>query len=263
MNIRTYFKVWRALALTELQLVFVNRWSNILFLFGKSLRLIVSLVFLFVLKQRVTQFGGYTTDQVIIFFLTYQFVDLAAQIFFRGVYLFTNKIRSGEFDFTLVKPISSLYLTLLGKPDFNDTLFLIPTTAVSIWIASTLDIQFTLAGIIWYLALLLNGFLIITALHILVLVVGILITEVEGIVWMYRDLNRLGQFPITIYMEPLKLALFFLVPIGMMITIPAEVLLGLNPSYPLWLVFLFGLGFFFVSLRLWKWSLSKYTSASS
>ncbi len=258
-----YWQVWLLNAQNTLQLAFINRWSNALFFFGKVLRFAFSMLFLFIIRQNVTQFAGYTTDQLIIFFLTYQFIDLIAQVVYRGVYVFSNYIRNGDFDFILAQPISPLFRMLTNQPDINDTLFIIPTTLLSIWIAFHLDVTISLHSLGWFLLLLLNSFLIVTAIHILILCTGILITQVDGILWLYRDLSRLGQFPVSIYAEPLRLALFFLVPIGVMVTIPAEYLLNTSPTYSAFIATLVGTLFFAFSLQVWKYSLRYYSSASS
>lgn len=262
-RLNTHWQVWRILASNVLQQTFVNRWSNLLFFTGKIIRLAMSLLVLFLLKNTIETFAGYSTDEMIIFFLTYQFIDVLAQTFFRGVYMFTNQVRRGEFDFLLAKPVNTLFQTLTGHPDFNDAVFIIPTTILSVGIALQLDLTITTASLAWYLILLVNAFLIAAALHIIILSVGILTTEIDGATWLYRDLMDMARFPVTIYMEPLRFALFFLVPVGMMITIPSQVLINQPPTYTGILASLFGLGFFVFSLWLWNWSLKRYSSASS
>jgi len=260
---KRYWTIWTITALNALQVAFVNRASNVLFFIGKTIRVSMSLLFLFLIRDQIAHFNQYTTDQVLIFYLTYQFIDTFSQIFYRGVYEFREKIRTGTFDFDLAKPISPLFRALTGQPDINDAFFFIPTTLVSIYIATTLQISVSLSSVLWYLVLLANAFLIATALHIIVLVVGVLTTEVEGVIWMYRDLMRLGRFPVSIYLEPMRLALFFIIPVGMMITIPAEVLLNLEPTYSAGLAIVIGVGILTASLWLWRWSLKHYSSASS
>lgn len=262
-RLKTYFSIWKIMGTNALQEAFVNRYSNLLFFAGKIIRVAMSLVFLFLIKDNINQFAGYTPDQVVIFFLTYQFIDTLAQIFYRGVYLFGPKVRSGEFDFFLLKPIKPLFQALTGKPDVNDAIFIVPTTVISIWIATTLNITVTFSSILIYLFLLVNSFLIATGFHILVLSMGVITTEVDNVIMLYRDLNRLGQYPVTIYLEPLRFALFFIVPIGLMITIPAEALLNITPTYSLLLTSLVGVVFFLGSLKVWSWSLKRYSSASS
>jgi ABC-2 type transport system permease protein len=258
-----YWRVWLILATNALQEAFINRATNVLFLVGKTLRFGMSLLLLFLFRQQISDFAGYTPDQVVVFFLTYQFIDLVVQVFYRGVYVFGNIIRTGEFDFDLSKPINPLFRALAGKPDIDDAFFLIPTTIFSLYILSTLDLNITLTSALLYIFLLINSFLIATSLHILVLCLGLVATEIESAIWLYRDISRLGQFPTTIYMELLRVVLFFLVPVGFMITIPAEVLLNLEPTYSIPLAILVGVGFFWGSLKMWHYSLKLYTSASS
>lgn len=263
MRVKTYIKVWSIFAKNALQEVFVNRASHVLFMSGKTIRLGMSLLFLYLIRQNIQTFAGYTGDQLVVFFLTYQIVDIIVQTMYRGVYIFSNLVRSGEFDFLLTKPIDPLFRALTGKPDINDFFFLFPNLALALYILSTLNIHLTLWSVFLYGILVVNAILIATALHILVLVVGILTTEVDGIIWIYRDLSYMGRFPVSIYMEPLRFILFFLIPIGMMSTIPTEILLGLQPTQSIFWAFFVGIGSLFVSLKAWNWALKQYSSTGS
>lgn len=262
-RISTYWSVWRILAENELQRAFINRYTNLFFLVGKLLRFGMSLLFLLIIKRTIPYFAGYTSDQMIVFYLAYQFIDVTSQIMYRGVYNFGTKVKTGEFDFLLTKPINVLFQTLIGEPDLNDALFLLPNILITGYLLITLDLSITLASALWFIILLVNSFLIATALHILVVVTGILTTEVDGVVWMMRDLNGLGRFPVTIYAEWLRTLLFFIVPVGVMLTVPAQVLLGLPPTLSVAMALVLGVSFFGVSLSLWNWSLRRYSSASS
>lgn len=177
--------------------------------------------------------------------------------------MFKARIIRGTFDFMLLRPINPLFQALTDHPDLNDMIFLIPTTLISLYIASTLQIEISFTSFLIYFFLLINSLLIALSLHILVLVGGILTKDVEGLIWIYRDLMTLAKFPVTAYLQPLKFALFFVVPVGLMITIPAEVLLNLTPTHSIFITIMSGCALLFLSLRLWKWSLKKYSSASS
>ena len=258
-----YLKIWKITALNALQETFVNRATNLLFLTGKIIRLTMSLLVLWLIKSQLSAFGNYSADDVVIFFLTYLFIDTLSQVIFRGVYLFSPLVRSGEFDFLLIKPISPLFRALTGRPDFNDALFIIPSTIISLYLVTKLDVNITLTSFLWYLLLLFNSLLISTSLHIMVLVIGVLTTEVDGVIWMYRDLTRMGQFPVNIYLEPIRTILFFLIPIGVMFTVPTQILINEPASVSLVITFLIGVTSLLVSYGLWRWSLKKYTSTGS
>lgn len=261
--IKKYWHFWTMLARNELQTSFVNRYTNLLFLVGKLIRFGMGVLFLILIKNNTRMLGGYTSDQAIVFFLTYQFVDTIVQAIYRGAYNFGHQVRTGEFDLTLSQPINSLFRALLGKPDFNDVAFIIPTTVISVWLMANLNIEITFINFLIYLILLINSFIIATSLHILALSVGILTTEVDNLMWIYRDISRMGQFPVNIYGQLLKLALFFLVPIGFMYTVPAQVLLGTKPEYLLAIAFIISASFLTFSIVIWRWSLKRYSSVGS
>lgn len=250
-------------ALSALQETFVNRWSNALFFLGKCVRFGMMLVFLILLRQNVSQIGGYDSNQMLAFFVTYGFIDTLVQVVYRGIYTFGNDVRSGKFDGVLVRPINPLFTVLTGQPDINDAIFLIPTALVSIYLLATAGLSMTLLSVVLYGLLLINSFILATALQIIIASLTLMTTDVDNFVWIYRDVTRLGQFPVTMYFEAIRFALFFIIPVGMMFTIPAQALLNTPPSYSLIGVSIFTIIFFMTSLRVWRTALKTYSSASS
>ncbi len=105
--------------------------------------------------------------------------------------------------------------------------------------------------------------LIATALHISILAFGIITMEVDGLTWLYRDFLYLGQLPVDAYKQPIRGLLSFVVPIGIMITVPARQLLGLTNTIGILFTGLVGIMTIAISLQLWKFALKKYSSASS
>jgi len=250
-------------ASNALQETFVNRGAHAMFFLGKTIRFVMATVFLLLIRNNVTEVGGYSADAMIVFYLTYQTIDTLAQVFYRGVYEFGNSIRTGSFDGILTKPINALFTVLTGIPDVNDAFFFVISTAVSIYLVATADLSITLSSSLWYLFLLGISFLIATGIHIFVLCITLLTTDSNNVMFTYRDVSRLGQFPITIYGELIRFSLFFIIPIGLMVTIPAQVLLNLELTYSILFTTLFGIAFFTASIQTWNWTLKKYSSASS
>jgi ABC-2 type transport system permease protein len=256
-----YWQIWKTIAKYTFAETFLNRWMNILFFAGKFIRFGMLLAFLLVIQSNINGFAGYTSNQIVVFFLTYQVIDTITQVLYRGVYIFSSQVKSGELDFYLMKPVNTLFRILTGKPDIIDAIFFAPQMILSIWLIIHLTSSITVASFLAYLLLILNGFLIATAFHIFVICLGILTTEVDNAIMLYRDTNNLARFPIDLYREPMRTALFFLVPVGLINTIPAQVLLNLTPSYSVLITLLIGGGFFLLSLLAWKESVKRYTSA--
>ncbi|MFZ5844839.1 MAG: ABC-2 family transporter protein [Patescibacteria group bacterium] len=206
--------------------------------------------------------AGYNLKQALLFFLTYNLIDTATQLFFREVYRFRQLVVTGDFDLVLVKPMSALFRALAGGADPLDLLMLIPYIGSLIYVAGNLS-DLTLGGVALYLLLLANGFLLATAFHIVVLALAVVTTEIDHTIMIYRDLTSMGRVPVDIYREPLRSILTFVVPVGLMMTFPAKALLGiLKPVPVLASLALSGL-FIYLSLRLWRYALTLYSSASS
>lgn len=262
-NIHKYWQTWKMTAFNALEETFIDRWTNAIFFLGKAIRFMIMLMFLLLLRQNVQDIGGYNSAEILVFFVTYQFIDTLAQTLYRGVYTFGNDVRSGKFDGTLTRPLNVLFSVLTGQPDINDALFLIPSAAVSVYLLAGAGLDITSWSVLLYVALLINSMVLATALHILIVSITVVTTDIDNVVWMYRDVTRLGQFPVTMYFELIRLALFFFIPVGMMFTIPSQVLFNSVPSYSLVLVTGFTVIFFWISMRIWNAAVKTYSSASS
>jgi len=256
-----YLKIWSMMAKNSLLNWSVNRNVLLIFLLGKIIRYVSYFGFLYFLVKGTNGFLGYSQNQVLFFTATYVFIDTVAQFFFRNVYSFRPMVISGDFDLVLVKPFNALFRVLMGGPDPIDLITIPPIIFVVFWLGSLLHP--TPFQIFSYIILLLNGLLIASAFHIFVLGFGIITLEVDHTVMVYRDLTSMGRFPVDIYKQPLQWILTFIVPVGIMVTVPARAFEGFIGPLEIFLFILIGVILLFLSLRFWNFALRKYTSASS
>ncbi len=257
-----YLRLWWFLTLNTLQTTLAWRYGTLIFLIGKFLRFGFFFFFLSVLLGRAQTLAGYNATQVFFFYLTFALVDSIPQLLFREVYRFRQQVLSGNFDYYLVRPISVLFRSLFGGSDLLD----MPLTIINIVLLVIIGAR--LPGIsffssIAYIVLLMNAILIAAALHIGVLCLGILTTEVDNAIMLYRDISQMGRFPIDIYKEPLRGLLTFVIPVGVMMTMPAKVLMGILSPQLFIISCCIGIAAFLLSLSLWHYALRSYTSASS
>ena len=257
-----YVHLWVKLTVNSFLVSLTSRLSAILFLIGKLLRFIFFGVFLVVLFSKTQGIADYTLMQGLFFFLTFNLIDTATQLFFREVYRFRQLVVSGDFDLVLIKPMSPLFRALVGGADPLDLLMLIPYVWALIYVGSKIG-QVTLVHMSAYVLLLVNGFVIATGFHILVLALAIVTTEIDHAVMIYRDITSMGRVPVDIYREPLRSIITFGIPVGVMMTFPAKALFGLLSPSLIVISLLVGGLFFFFSVRMWRYALTKYASASS
>lgn len=259
-----YLKIWAKFAHASFQeSILLNPFSSFLFIVGKLIRFGSFFIFLLVLIGKTATFLSFTREQVVVFYLIYNLVDVAAQAFFRGVYWFRGMIVSGIFDHFLLKPIHPLFNVLTRYTDFMDVATLIPLVIYTV--VYIIDHRLAPHGQEAFAALILLGGSMVIAFcfHVLSMAVGVITTEVDSIIWMFRNLTQMARLPIDIYTAPVRLILTFILPVGVMITFPAKALFGLLA--PVWIVVsvLISGAMLLITLSVWRKALEKYTSASS
>lgn len=259
---KKYFRVWWMLTSITTQVAFQTRFGATIFLVAKSLRFFFFLFFLWLLTSKTNVILGYSFHQIVFFFATFNFIDSLAQFFLREVYRFRSYVVQGFFDFILVKPSSALFRSLFGGSDVLDLPILALSLGFILYSAQFIG-SITFGSILLFIALLINAFFIALSFHIFVLSLGILTTEVDSTILLYRDLVQMGRVPVDIYQEPLRGLLTFVIPVAITTTIPAKALMGLLSLNIIGISLAFSVAFLFLSISFWKYSLRYYQSASS
>lgn len=256
---KKYWHVWWKRVLISVQIVLANRTGMTLFTLGKLMRFSLFIVFLLVLNGRVKQIAGYNFNQMFIFFLVFNLIDLFGQLFFRGIYWFRNQVVSGEFDMTLIKPISAIFQVLTQNTDVLD----LPLIFISLGLL-IFQVQ-ALPHISWINVVLatISGMIVVSAIHIFVAGMGVITTEVDHTVMIYRDLSQMARVPIDIYTDSIRALLTFVIPVALAFTFPAKAILGLLSLQTFILGFFASLVIFWLSVRFWQYALTQYSSASS
>lgn len=261
-KIKKHLKIWWVLTARLTQIAMISRIGALLFISGKLLRFAFFLMFLLILGAKTKVIAGYSIPQIIFTFATFNIVDTSSQLLMREVYRFRSYVVSGEFDYFLTKPISPLLRCLFGGSDILD----LPVLIVSIGfiIFSSLAIgNFTLLSVLLYIALLVNALILAMSMHIIVLAMGVLTTEIDHTVMIYRDITQMGRLPVDIYRQPLSWIITFIIPVGLMMTVPAKSFFTFVSFELIAISLITSAIFLILSLKIWRFALKNYTSISS
>ena len=256
-------KIWLMFTSRAAQSALLTTWAGVLFIIGKIVRFLLFFVFLFVVLSTVKNLAGYNREQVIFFFLVFTLIDALVQFFFRGVYHFRPLIVSGDYDLDLMKPLPSFFRPIFGYSDILDFVTLIPLWFYFLWFVFTNHLFAGIGDLILFFLLLGNSIVLGFAFHLFVCGVCVLTTEIDHLIWIYRDLTSMARFPTDIYYKFIQYILTFTIPVVILFTVPAKALLGLLSWQWVVLAFLISGLFLWGSLKFWKYALSKYSSASS
>lgn len=256
-----YFGIWLRMSKNAFLVMLSQKKLFFMFLLGKLIRFGFFAAFLFFLVRGSDRLAGYDVNQIIFFFLTFNVIDILGQFLYREVYRFRPLLISGDFDLILTKPMNALFRVLMGGADVIDLVTIPPLIFAVVYVGSLLNP--TILHTTYYILLIINGLLVATAFHIVVISLGIITLEIDHTIMIFRDVINLGRLPIDIYKQPLRGVLTYLIPVGIMITLPAKALMGLISPVGVVLSFIVGLIAIFLSARFWNLALKRYTSASS
>lgn len=262
---KRYFTVWLQLTHASFAQQLATKFSSLLFLIGKTARFLFFLMFLFSLVGHTNGLAGYTRDQIAIFFFVFNIIDITSQLFLRGVYFFRQKVVTGEFDFYLVKPMQPLFRILAGFTDLLDVVTLVALLFYFWYFLVTSHVidGISVMSIAAFAVTLIFGNLLALAFHIIVVSLGIITTEVDHTIMIYRDLTQMARVPTDLYAAPIRIFLTYIIPVTIIFAIPSKALLGLLTPGWFALSLLIVFCSLFLSLRFWKYALSQYGSASS
>src|SRR3990167_3572424 len=110
----------------SLKTIFQGKLGIVLFTLGKITRFIFLLFMIYLVFSKTKLVKGYTLNQMIIFYLTFNIIDSTAQLLFREVYRFRPQVVSGSFDLILLKPHHPFLRILVGGVDFLGVILLVP-----------------------------------------------------------------------------------------------------------------------------------------
>ncbi|MDP2874424.1 MAG: ABC-2 family transporter protein [bacterium] len=260
---RKLIRVWLRLGLYAAQDELLNHWGSILFLLGKVARFAIFFLFLFTILNSAGSMAGYSREQVILFFLVFNLVDTISQALFRGVYHFRPLVVQGDFDFDLAKPLPSYFRPLFGWTDILDLITMLPLWGFFLWFLHANHLVISTSQWLLFFLFLANSLILAFSFHLAVCAVCVLTTEIDHLVMIYRDLTNLVRFPAEIYPPLMQGLLTFVIPVIVLMAIPTKALVGLLS----WQMGIISLGIagtaLMASLRFWRFSLTKYSSASS
>src|SRR3990167_4284426 len=105
-----YLKVWWQLAKIRFRQLYIeSRLDSVFLVSGKLVRFTFFLIFIISLLTNTRQLAGYSLYQTLLFFMTFNLVDISTQFLLRGTYNIQGMINSGSLDLYLTQPANVLF----------------------------------------------------------------------------------------------------------------------------------------------------------
>jgi ABC-2 type transport system permease protein len=217
-----------------------------------------------VLFSHTRSISGWTLESMRVFMGVLFVTDaLWMMLFSENLDRLSDKVRRGDLDLLLVKPVNSQFMMSLQR---MNPAYLLNFFLVLIWLLWSL-VQLP-DPIHWGRVLLLIitvpcSLAISYSMRFFFSATALIFTRAENINYVWYQIYRLGTRPDTIYPSWLRYTVLTIVPVGFLASVPARLILS-TPDLPL-LTASVGLAIFLVylSTRYWKFALKFYSSASS
>jgi len=213
----------------------------------------------------VDSVNGWSKFHMIIFIGTFTILDgIYMATYFFGVFSISDKIRNGELDMYITKPVNTLFLVSFENISIGSILISIPGIVMVVYGTIKLGIEISVMKILGYIFLLFIMYIILYNLMVLLRCFSFWFTKVDNINKLENELvNFSFRVPGVMYQGISKIIFYFVLPYGLIATIPTEFLTGtMNKSG--WFIAI-GVCVAFTLLRkvIWKMGLKRYSSASS
>ena len=173
-----------------------------------------------------------------------------------------GEVWSGTFDFTLIRPVNTQFLVSVRKWRLFSLFDLL--LGLGVLAVAVLQLHATLTAwqILSFVLALLAG---ISILYAILLIFAALVFRSPGVLftWVFDGVFQLARYPLRMYPGWLQLLLTWVVPVGVITTLPAEALTTTLSPKSLVAVLLVAAALTGAASLLFRQGLRRYTSASS
>jgi ABC-2 type transport system permease protein len=217
-----------------------------------------------VLFKHTNNLSGWTLDSTRVFMGLLFVVDACWMLFFsENLDRFSEKVRKGDLDLLLVKPVNSQFMMSFQRVN---TPYIGNILIAASWLVYALhrmpgDVSWNRLGL---LVITIPCSLAITySLRFLFSVQALIFTRADNINYVWYQLYRLGTRPDALYPPWLRYAILTVLPVGFLASVPARLILNKPDLFLLGASVGIAVIAVYLSTRFWRFALRFYSSASS
>ncbi|HEY3267437.1 MAG TPA: ABC-2 family transporter protein [Armatimonadota bacterium] len=217
-----------------------------------------------IIYSNTSSVGGWSKGQMVMLLGTYTLSFGLISVFFsRNLAELPNQVRTGTFDFTLVKPVNSQFFVSLRYLNFTEFGTVAAATALVVYGAVLGHVHITVLGALEYVAMLTCGVVIFYCIYLLMMTSAFWFVKVDNLWTLAETVTQVARTPMNIYGLFAQRFFTFVLPLIFIAHIPAKALFrGVEPREAA-LAVTMCVALLFVSSRFWNFATRFYSSASS
>lgn len=256
-----YATLWRNSVIREMGF----KVNFVLWIVVELLWFALQISFMAVIYQHTDRIATWTKWEVVMLVGTSQLIQqLFSAFFLSNIIQLSELVRTGKLDFMLLLPVNTRFLVSVRQVDLGGFVNALAALAVILYAGNHLDLRPSVLEMIGFAALVGCGILIHASLMLALSSVSFWTVRAQGVVWGYYNLFNIARLPDEAFRGWFRVVFTFALPMLLVANVPVK-LLAEKLGSPLELALLVGMTVvcFVVSEAVWRFSLRRYTSASS
>jgi ABC-2 type transport system permease protein len=265
MNLKRYLTIYAALWKNSVAREMSFKGNFILWILVELLWFGLQLAFVSVLYSQTSSIGSWTKWQMVLLVGASNFIQLIYQAFFlTNCTGLSELVRTGKMDFLLALPVNTRFIVSTRQVDLGAFVNALGAVCVMVWAAVKLNLHPTFWQLAGFAGLCVVGVLIHYSLMFMLASISFWTVRAQGVVWGYYNLFNIARMPDEIFHGAFRAVFTFALPMLLVSNVPVRVLADKLTSPSMWLLLL-GLGVVWTLISEWFWrfSLRRYTSAST
>ncbi|MEK7101359.1 MAG: ABC-2 family transporter protein [Patescibacteria group bacterium] len=263
-NLKKYFSIYLNIFKMSFMSEMTHKENFLTWVAVHSVSLLTLIIFFKLVYANVTQINGWNQYQSLLVLGTGTLITgLGSLTFFPFMYGFSREIQKGEFDFKLTKPLNILFQSAFRWVDIEDLMVTPNAILLIIYSVWKLQPQNILLNTLGYVLMLTSSMLFLFSILTLIQSLAFRFIHINSVTDFYWSLVNITKYPAKAIKNVSQVALYALVPLAIVSSVPSEVLMG--RWEPVWIISSLALSAvsFMVSYQVFMSSLKHYSSASS
>jgi ABC-2 type transport system permease protein len=217
-----------------------------------------------VIFRHTHSISGWTLERTRVFMCVLFVVDAFWMFLFQeNLDRFSQKIRRGDLDLLLTKPVNAQFMISFQKFSAAYLGNILVTLAMLVYALMTVPGAIHAERLIILFITVPCALGVTYGIRFIFSASALIFTRSENINYLWFQFYRLGMRPDAVYPPWLRWVVLTAIPVGFIASVPARILLDPDDTILLAAAVLFAAFSVYVSTRFWRFALRFYTSASS
>lgn len=258
------FKLLSAFFKVNVQMAMAYRADTIVNILLNLMWLGWELLTLNIIFSNTQTLGGWGFGELIALLGVFRLVNtMMFALIWPNTEKFNQSIRDGSMDYTILQPVSSMFLVTFSRMNiWRAWDALLATALIVVGVNLAGDVA-TPLSVLHFILLTVSGTIVIYSLWIVLIAFTFYFTKFDNNVTILHALLDAGRYPVSVYPVWLRIIVTFLIPIAVATTIPLQALRQELNTLQVLMFAGIGVASFLVASQVWKRGLKRYSGASS